>query len=190
MKAGKAFDSDIAITVMKLKIADPKKILKYSTDIYAAYEVISKLQREGWSFHIRSKITVTGVSIYRARFARDNQQSEQYSPSLPMSICLAAMAIANDEYFEYVEEEEDDRPIEIVGVHDAPKFKRIDISEEPLEELLARELKNFELPSANGLKFSDILTEKDVRRLPKELLKFFVDILNENNYCISKRIDE
>lgn len=190
MKAGRAFDSDIAITVMKLKFTDPKKIPKYSTEIYAAYEVISKLQKEGWSFHIRSKITATGVSIYRARFTRDNQQSEQHSPSLSMSICLAAMSIVNDEYFEYVEEEEDDRPIEIAGVYDTPTLKKIDISEEPLEELLERELKNFELPSDNGLKFSDILTEKDVRKLPKELLKFFVDILNENNYCISKRIDE
>jgi len=191
MKAGKALDSDIANKILKMKITDPSDIPKYSTNIYSAYEVISKMQNQGWSFHVKSKITPTGGLIYRSRFVRGNQHTEQHSPSLPMSICIAALAIVNDQYFEYVDEEEDERPIEIVGTADSkPVLKNIDISTESLEELLARRLSEFELPSTNDLKFKDILTENDLRKLPKAFLKFFVDILNENNYCISKRIDD
>ena len=191
MRAGRALDSDIANKIMNLTITDPSDIPHYSTNTYDAYNVISKMQHQGWAFHVRSKITQVGGLLYRARFVRGNQHTEQYSPSLPMSICLAALAIADEQYFEYVEEEEDERPIEIVGASESkPVLKNIDISEEPLEELFERRLVEFELPSANGLQFKDILTEEDLRKLPKKFLKFFVDILHENNYCISKRIDD
>ena len=191
MRAGRALDSDIDKKIMHSIITDPSDIPHYSTNTYAAYEVISKMQHQGWSFHIRSKITQVGGLLYRARFVRGNQHTEQYSPSLPMSICLAALAIANDQYFEYVDEEEDERPIEIVGTAESkPVLKNIDISTESLEELFTRKLSEFELPSANGLQFKDILTEDDLRKLPKAFLQFFVDILDENSYCISKRIDD
>lgn len=193
MKAGLSLDAEISKKIMHQSNLKSKDIPRYTTNIYAAYEVISNMQHQGWSFHIKSKITQVGSLLYHAKFVRNNQHTEQYSPSLPMAICLSALAIANNQYFEYVdkkEKEDDEQSIEIVGASPVkPILKNIDISVESLEELLARRLNEFELPSANGLMFKDILTKEDLRKLPKAFLKFFIDILNENNYCISKKIE-
>jgi len=191
MKSGYPLDLEIAKKVMKLKITDKVDIPPYSTNTVRSHDVISVMQKQGWSFHVRSKITQNGSLLYRARFVLGNKQTEKYAPTLPFAICLAALMVVDNQYFEYVEDEEDERPIEIVGNSTAePILKNIDISEEPLEELLARQLIDFKLPSENGLTFGDILTEGDLRKLPSALLKFFVDILDENNYCISKKIDD
>lgn len=190
MKSGRKLDVEIANTVMGLKVTKPKKVPLYSTNTYAAYDVINQLQTQGWSCRVGSHISKNGALMYKVEFSRGSQFSEARAPTMPMAICIGAMTVVKEEYIEYIQKEDDKEPIQIVGVVNKSGLYTVDLHDEHLEELIAEEIQSFTLPSVNKLTFKDILNESDLEKLPKALTDFLVDILRKNKYYISRKIDE
>ena len=169
MRAGREFDATVASRVMGLKAIEPENIPNYSTDIFAAYKLIMKLQQNGWYCNVGSRIGSEGTLFYRTRFYQQGKECERFASTVPLAICAAALAIAKDEYFEYVdilEKKQDETPIEIVpGVPSG--LSSID-SDEKIIEILKNVLAN------------EIARNQDSLSLAKNIL----DVLAKNNYTI------
>ena len=132
MKAGREFDATIAVKLMGLKAIEPENIPYYSTDIYDAHKVIERIKQKGWYCNVGSRISSDGNLFYRTKFYQHGRECERFAPTVPMAICLSAMAVFKDEYFEYVdvlEKTEDGTPIEIVP-GSSTGLARIDSDEE------------------------------------------------------------
>ena len=173
MKAGRAMDSMIASKIMGLKAIEPDQIPQYSTDIYAAHKIITKLQQQGWFCNVGSRIGNDGNLFYCARFYQTGRECERYSPTIPLAICSAAEAVTQEEYFEYIdilEKENGEIPIEIVP------GKRTGFSSIDTEDEVANIVKEV-LEDVNNLADHDWLT----------MSKNILDKLNKNGYVIIKK---
>ena len=202
MSSSKALDSEIATKLMGLTIKNPKDIPAYSSDIYAAHKVINRLQMLGWSCFVRSNINREGVLYYKAHFHLGRKlHSERDAPTIPMAVCMAALAIANEQYVEFVEEGED-KPMEISEPLSELGLREIEIRDEPITDLLARALKKRDLPFKDKegkrqtfhrlffkLVMGGFMTRDEQDILPPTLVSFFLDILKKNNYLIVKKVD-
>jgi hypothetical protein len=70
---------------------------KYSTDIWAAWEVVESLYRRDFDCDLEVYKNKEGEMYHRVRFARFNHQEDVYvafAPSMPLAICLAALKAA------------------------------------------------------------------------------------------------
>ncbi len=204
MKSGQALDNDVYMKIMGLKVKDPNKIPKFSTDIYAAHTVINKLQMQGWSCRVRSQINHMGALVYRAHFNKGKKlHSEVFAPTIPLAVCLAALAIINEQYVEFVEKQEDDTPIEIAEPLSELGLEEIDIRDEPIVNLLAHAMEDRDLPfhdkEGNRQTFKRLffklvmggfMSRENQEVIPITIADFFLDILKKNNYLIVKKTDD
>lgn len=165
MRPGRALDAKIAIKIMGLKSIEPEGIPYYSTEIYDAHKVIGKLQLNGWLCNISSKITDDGNLHYRAKFYQEGRECEKIAKSIPMAICISALSIVNDEYYEYIDilKKRDSSPIEIIG-------------------------KNENSYSIIGLEDKDLISIIDevIKENTANTAENVVDILRERGYIILK----
>jgi len=189
MKAGRTLDSKIAAAIMGLKLTDIKNIPHYSTNIYDAYNIISFLQTQGWACYVGSNISQNGSLTYKVQFSKNGLVGEGNSPSIPMSICSAALNIIEEKSIKNINSEYNEKPINIIGTPKKPGFYTFELENKELEELIAKELDNFKLPSINNLTFRDILIESDFEKMPKSLADFLLEILQKNHYTIFRKID-
>ena len=152
MKAGRALDSKIAIKIMGIKKLTPEKISYYSTDIYAAHKVISKMQINGWYCSVSSRIATDGNLFYRARFYQNGRECEQCANTIPLAVCMAALAVMKNEYFEYVDVLEkiknDDTPIDIIG-DSKDTFSKVELFDDVLLEIIKDALKDSKINDKN-----------------------------------------
>ena len=204
MKSGPALDLDIALKIMGLQIKDPSQVPSYSSDVFLAHKVIHKLQQQGWSCHVRSQVSKSGILTYRAHFYKGTSlHSERTAPNISLAICLAALAIADEQYVEFVEPVDDENPIEISRPLSESGLKEIIIKEEPIADVLSKVLEEKHLPfkdkEGNNQTFHRLffklvvdgfMTRKEQDVLPKTLMKFFLDSLKENDYLIVKKSDD
>lgn len=204
MKSGQALDADIALKIMDQKLTDPNKIPKFSSDIYAAYTVINQLQMQGWSCRVRSQINHVGSLTYKAHFHKgDALHSESIAPTIPLAVCLSALAIANNQYVEFVEQHDDDTPIEISKPLLDAGLKEINIQDEPIINLLAHAIEERPLPfkdkEGNSQTFyrlffklviDGFMVREHQDKIPMIIADFFLDILKKNNYLIVKKVDD
>lgn len=173
MKEGRELDAIIAVKIMGLKAIEPENIPHYSTDIFAAYKIISKLLRDGWFCKVSSRISKDGSLFYKANFHQHGRECERFATTIPMAVCTSAMAVVKDEYFEYTDvlnNVTDDQPIEIVpGTSESPAVMVDDDTEIIifLKEIIEKNLTNC----------------KD----GEELAKIILDGLIENNYTIVRK---
>lgn len=168
MKPGKPLDTDVAIKIMDQHPQDIKNIPHYSTDIYEAYKIISRFQTNNWSCFVNSKIMSDGNLLYGVRFRKQNLECEKIAQTMPMAICMAAMAIIDGEYIEFVgKENQDDLSISDkvpqIGV------EKIDFLDETFLEILEKTIKD---------------------NSEKVLIEKFIDILSKNNYFIVRKKPE
>lgn len=174
MKAGRAMDSMIASKIMGLKAIEPDQIPQYSTDIYAAHKIITKLQQQGWYCNVGSRIGNDGNLFYCARFYQHGRECERYAPTIPLAICSAAEAIIQEEYFEYIdilEKASDEVPIEIIPGK-TTGFSSIDTGEE-----VANIIKSIMEGTGNISSSQDWIS----------LAKIIIDKLSKNGYIIIKK---
>ncbi len=204
MKSGQALDADIAMKIMGLTITDPTKTPKFSSDVYAAHKVINRLQNQGWSCRVRSQINKQGILNYKAHFNKGKGlHSETVAPTVPLAVCLAALAIANEQYVEFVEKHDDDTPIEIAEPLPEAGLEEITMGDEPIINILAQAMENRRLPfndkEGKSMSFKRLffklvidgyMSREQQDTLPKVIADFFLDILKENNYLIVKKTDD
>lgn len=165
MKAGRPFDTDVAIKIMNQRPRDVKNIPHYSTDVYDAYKVISRFQTNNWSCHVNAKVMTDGNLMYKVRFLKQNLKCEQLAPTMPMAICMTAMSVIDGEYTEYVTEENKD-DLSIPEKMPQLGVEKIDFSDETFLEVL----------------------EKTIKEISKEdLVEKIVDILSKNGYLIVRK---
>lgn len=173
MKAGRALDSKIAIKIMGVKKIIPEKISHYSTDIYAAHKVISKMQLIGWYCSVSSRITTDGNLFYRVRFYQNDRECEQYANTIPLAVCIAALAVMKNEYFEYVDVLEkiknDDTPIDIIG-DSKNTFSKVELFDDVLLETIKDAIEAFKLSDKNS----------------ENIAINIIDYLRNKGYTISK----
>lgn len=167
-KAGRALDTDIAIKVMDERPLDITNIPHYSTDIFEAYKIISHFQTNNWNCNIKSKILTDGTLMYRVRFHKQKIVCEKVAPTIPIAICMVAIAIMDGQYIEYGDGEEDDdlhipQKMPQIGV------QKIDFTDETLLEILEKTIKEYD---------KENLSEK------------IVDILSKNGYFIVRQSPE
>lgn len=174
MKAGRAMDSMIATKVMGLKAIEPDQIPQYSTDIFAAHKIITKLQQQGWFCNVGSRIGNDGNLFYCARFYQHGRECERYAPTIPLAICSAAESVVQEEYFEYIdilEKPTDEVPIKIIPGK-TTGFSSIDTEEE-----VANIIKNSVEENNNLINSHDWLI----------LAKNIIDKLSKSGYIIIKK---
>lgn len=167
MKPGRPFDADIAIKVMDQHPQNIESIPHYSTDIYDAYQVINRFQMNNWSCHVKCKIMTDGNLVYKVRFHKQNMECQISALTMPLAICMAAMAVINDEYVEVVDEEDDG--LSITKKMPQIGIEKIDFSDETFLELLEKTIK-----------------EADEENLAEKI----IDILSKNGYFIARKKPE
>lgn len=170
MRQGRALDADIALLLNGKRPAKPENIPFYSSDLYDAYKVVNALQSKGWHFNIKSDIEANGMLVYLIRFSQGNVYTEIRHSNIALAICNCAVKIANGETDEWQD------PNRTYGVTE-------------ISQILKDNLDHFPLPSDSELKFSDILGEENLKKLPEELACFILDILESNNLAIKKTDD-
>lgn len=109
MKAGRELDALVAEKVMGWKrhdlgpingvrwvnkdgrIIDTEHPFTYSTDIAAAWEVVEKMEKDGWQASGHMSATETGY--WNFQFTKINEQKQFYAltKTVPYAICLAAL---------------------------------------------------------------------------------------------------
>jgi len=172
MRVGRELDATIALTIMGLKAVEPEHIPKYSSDIFAAHKIISKLQTIGWFCNVGSRIGNDGSLFYRARFFQNGRECERFADTIPMALCTASLAVIKDEYFEYVDilkDNDDDSPIDIIPSA-TTGFSKID-ADDDISDIVQQVM----------LKHSDVHPNWNV------ITKSLIDDLREKNYIIIKK---
>lgn len=204
MKSSKAIDADIAQKLMGLKVTDPNNIPNYSTNIFDSHAIIRHLQMNGWSCHVRSTITKDGTLFYRAHFHKSKKlHSEQVATTIPMAVCMAALAIVNEQYVEFVDEHEDDKPIELSQSLADAGLSEITVDDASIIDLLSKTLEERDLPFKDKegnrqtfhrlffkLVIGGFMSRENQDSLPRTLAGFFIDILKENGYIIAKKAED
>lgn len=205
MKSTQALDSEIEMKIMGRKITDPTNIPKFSSDIYAAHSVINALQMQGWSCRVRSQINHMGQLSYKSHFSKGKKlQSEMLAPTIPLAVCLSALAIVNEQYVEFVDKIEDDSaPIEIAEPLSELGLEEIDIQDEPIIDLLTHAINERDLPFKDKegnrqtferlffkLVIDGFMSRENQGIISKTISGFFLDILKKNNYLIVKKIGD
>ncbi len=165
MRPGRALDTKIAIKIMGLKSIEPENIPHYSTEIYDAHKVIGKLQVDGWLCNVSSRISEEGNLYYRTKFYQEGRECEKIAKSIPMAVCIAALSIINNDYFEYIDvlKKKDGSPIEILG---EPKnaYTVVGLNDKHLIDTI------------------NMIIDKN----PNSIAENMIDILNERGYIILK----
>ena len=205
MKSSQSLDTDIALKIMGQKTDDPAKIPKFSSDIYAAHSVINALQMQGWSCRVRSQINHLGQLSYKAHFNKGKKlHSETIALTIPLAVCLSALAIINKQYVEFVDDHEDDSaPLEIAEPLSELGLEEINIEDEPIVDLLAHAMKERDLPFKDKegnrqtferlffkLVIGGFMNRDDQGIIAKTISGFFLDILKKNSYLIVKKVDD
>ena len=165
MKAGRELDATIALTVMGMKSIEPENIPHYSTNIYDAYDILKKMQQLGWFCNVGSRIGDDGSLFYKVKFYQHGRECERFSVSIPMSICIAAISVIKNEYFEYVDvlkETQDDHPIEIIpGAVAGWPFPKAEYTED-VTDILKKLLNDINGPTdEHDILITNILDELD-----------------------------
>ena len=174
MKEGRELDAIIAVKIMGLKAIEPANIPHYSTNIFDAYTIISRLLRSGWFCKVSSRISDDGSLFYKANFHQHGRECERFATTIPMAICTSAMAVIKNEYFEYTDllsnEESDDQPIEISSETSAPA------------PLIAYD-------DVEATKLLKEILSKNTTQSPNvdEITKIILDGLMEKNYIIIRK---
>lgn len=204
MKPGHVLDTEIALNVMDLEIKDPFSVSPYSTDIWHCYTVVNKLQLMGWSCNVKSNVTASGILSYTARFHLGNKESQFRATSLPMAVCMAALAITKEEYVEFVVNEkgssEIDDEAEIIDMNSLLNKSNpapVSVEENPVEDLLIDEIASIIVDAVfdcnqpkkprmkrilNGMKNQDLSNV-----IPIQLAQQIIDRLQEKGYSILKK---
>jgi hypothetical protein len=143
MNSTKFLDLQIARRVFGLSGIDRKSALPYSTDIDAAYSVVSKIQQHlQWACRISSRINNDGSLHYVARFYRDEGKTyaERISTTIPLAICSAALAILDEKYIEIGDNDTPDDKIapdnivSISGFRSSTTLTAINVEDDPFFE--------------------------------------------------------
>lgn len=172
MKAGRELDATIALKIMGIKAIEPDQVPRYSTDIFVAYNIIKKLQQLGWLCNVGSRIGSDGELFYRARFFQHGRECERFSNTIPMAICSSALAVIQDEYFEYVDvlkEVDDDTPIDIIP-GSSTGFAKIE-ADDDIAATIQKAIRGNDLSEQNWL----------------TLTKNMIESLRKNGYIIIKK---
>ena len=98
MKPGHILDNEIALKLFQQKVKDPFSTPPYSTDVWHSYLVIEHLQRMGWICKVKSNVAKDGSPTFIVKFIKDNLESQFRYETLPMAICMASLAVANNQY--------------------------------------------------------------------------------------------
>ena len=108
-----------------------------------------------------------GNLVYKVRFHKQNMECQISALTMPLAICMAAMAVINGEYVEVVDKEDDglsiDKKMPQIGI------EKIDFSDETFLELLEKTIK-----------------EADEENLAEKI----IDILSKNGYFIARKKPE
>lgn len=94
------FDAEIAVKVMGEQPRNPKDVPYYSTDVFDAYKIIKKFQKNSWNVSANHVLLHEGDTNFYVKFRKDNVECEESSSSLSMAICLAALALTEGKYTE------------------------------------------------------------------------------------------
>lgn len=98
MKPGHVLDNEIALKLFQQKIKDPFSTPPYSTDVWHSYLVIEHLQKIGWICRVKSNVAKDGSPTFIVKFVKNNLESQCRDETLPMAICMAGLAVANNQY--------------------------------------------------------------------------------------------
>jgi len=209
MKPGHVLDTEIALKIIGLEVTDPFSVPPYSTDIWHCYGVVNKLQLMGWACNVKSNVTASGILSYTAKFYKDNMESQSRANSLPMAICMAAQAIAREEYIEFVGDEKGspqvDNDAEIIDMNsllNKAGLEPVNIEEDPVEDLLIDEIASivsgsiFVCNQDKQYEMSKLLSKLRKRQIipndlpdiiPIQLAQQIIDRLFEKGYLILKK---
>lgn len=93
-------DQEVARKIFNLNDSS-SKILPYSTDLRAAYQIIKHFQNDGWFFGVKSIHHSDGSLSYKTKFIQSKQVVEYMADTLPLSICHAGLLLINEQWIEH-----------------------------------------------------------------------------------------
>ena len=209
MQPGKALDSKIFLKITNQKIDDPYAIPDYSTNEFHSYAVISKLQNMGWSCNLKSHIAVDGSLSYKVAFHKDNKQTSYRYSTIPMAVCMAAMSVFDNQYFEYVETENkpnDEIGAEIINIYNSEIINQpnnsLIVDDKNYEDLIINVITEtirdsiFITENNKKIKFhgllknlqnQNVITEDFGNKIPIRLAELIVDKLNSEGIMMKKQ---